>query len=112
MSETETPQGQFHEVDISYSNEELINKLEQYEIAPNIAYSKVTINRSSLLLLKNELNRDSYLNRLCEFVDNWQSKTDASVFTRNVNQLIFLWINAIVADENTQVILDIFRCFV
>lgn len=103
-------QQQMHEVEITYSTEVLIEKLRQQKIQPQAAFSKIIINKSRLASLQGELLEDSYLFQLCQLVKHWQLIKNASAFTDNVNQLIFLWINAIEADEDTQTILDILRC--
>lgn len=111
MAEAQAPQEQVHEVEITYSIETLVEKLHQHKLQPLTAYSKVIIDKRKLLSMQKELSKDSYLFQLCELVKNWQSKNEPTLFTANVNQLIFLWINAIESNENTQLVLDILRCF-
>lgn len=111
MTETQPPQEQMHEVEITYSTETLVEKLLQQKLQPQVAYSQVITDKHKLSSLQSTLSETSYLFQLCELVSSWQSKSNASIFTTNVNQLIFLWINAIEDDESTHAILDILRCF-
>lgn len=107
MSEAQQP---IHEVEITYSTSMLIEKLRQHKLQFQAIYSKIIIDQHKLSSLQGELIQGSYLFQLCELVKQWQSSKDGSFFTDNVNQLIYLWINAIEADEDTQSILDILRC--
>ena len=110
MSETPIQQEQPHEIEISYTTEALVEKLHQYKIKPQHAYTKVIVDQSKLTKLKDGLTEGTFLSQLCEFVSDWQSK-DASSFTRNINQLVYLWMQAIEHDENTQTVLNILKCF-
>ena len=111
MSETPIQQDQLHEIEISYTTEALVEKLHQYKIKPQHAYTKVIVDQSKLTKLKGNLAEGAFLSQLCDFVSDWQSSNDASTFTTNINQLVYLWMQAIENDESTQTVLNILKCF-
>ncbi|MFW5440007.1 MAG: EAL domain-containing protein, partial [Methylophilaceae bacterium] len=111
MSHTLSTQKPVHEIEITYSEEEIAEKLSFYNLKPSYVYTKLITNHAKLATLQKEIEIDSYLFKLCDSVERWKSKNDASFFTANINQLIFLWINAIDDDGNAKTILNILRCF-
>ena len=102
-----------HEVEIAYSQQALIDKLKIYGLNPQILHSKLRVN----LVKLNQAEKvegtqaNDFLLQLCEALRNWPSGHYSESFTANINQLIFLWLNAIQDGTSTQTILKLLKCF-
>ncbi len=101
------------EVEISYSEQLLIEKLSAQELKPNHLLSALTVNKK--LLTKVEQSQQSEVNSFLFQLDfalkNWLSSRNFTEFTDKINQLIFLWLNAIQDGASIQTILRYLSCF-
>ncbi len=111
MDETHLEEAHIHEVEITYTSGEVASKLIAHSLTPQQVYEKTTINQTKLASLHYELDSGSSLITLCEYISSWPSSNDPLIFTNSINQLIFHWMQAIEADESTQTILYILKCF-
>lgn len=121
MSETLTPEvaveesapqkKDIHEVDISYSPEEIVEKLKYYQLKLGHVYTKLTVDKETLGQLQKDIEADSYLAQLCESLLNWQPSQNTEHFTADINQLLYCWVNAIDEGAEIDTVLGILNCF-
>ncbi len=111
MSQALSTPKQIHEIEIAYSAEEIADKLRLHNLKPSYVYTKLIVDGAKLSTLQKEIKADSSLLTLAQSVENWKSRNDAALFAADVNQLIFLWMNAIEDGNDTQTILNVLRCF-
>ena len=115
ISATETSQ----EVEISYTEQLLIEKLNTHGLKPSALLSTLKVNQT-LLTRAEQLESitelepaqiNSSLFQLGYALKNWQANINFTHFTANINQLIFLWLNAIQDGASIQSILRHLSCF-
>jgi EAL domain-containing protein (putative c-di-GMP-specific phosphodiesterase class I)/GGDEF domain-containing protein len=101
------------EVEIAYSEQAILEKLNLYELKPITLLSNLKVNINALqqaeIAYPSQLN--SFILQLFSNLKNWQPRQDVKTFTANLNQLIFLWLNAIQEGASTQIILNFLCCF-
>lgn len=115
ISATEASQ----EVEISYTEQSLIEKLRSHGLKPNSLLSTLKVNQALLAQAEqsasntqvNPAQINSFLFQLGYALKNWQVNTNFSDFTANINQLIFLWLNAIQDGASMQSMLRHLSCF-
>ena len=114
ISATETAQ----EVEISYTEQSLNEKLSAQGLKPNQVAFALKANKQLLAQAEQAANTqlasaevNVYLLQLADALKNWQTCTSFSDFTSKINQLIFLWLNAIQDGASTQSILRYLSCF-
>ena len=107
------------EVEISYTEQAFSDKLSIHGLKPSKMLLSLEVNKQLLdqavqLQLNTQSapaeNNDS-LGQLIEALNCWQACESYADFTRKINQLIFLWLNAIQDGVSTQMILHYLRCF-
>lgn len=108
---SELPTSHAGEIEIAYSTKTIVEKLHQHQLKPQIVFSRLSINITRLAALKKEHQKDSFLFALCEAIENWETQGEATSFTANLNQLIYLWLNAFDNDAQTDDIFNILNCF-
>jgi sensor c-di-GMP phosphodiesterase-like protein len=101
------------EVEITYTEQTLIEKLHIYQLKPEALLSKLKVDLSALSLAETseKTSSNTYLSQLYAELINWPRKLDLKAFTTNINQLIFLWLNAIQDGAGTQTIVSCLKCF-
>ena len=115
ISATETAQ----EVEISYTEQLLIEKISAHGLKPSQVPFGVKVNKQLLAQAEqaqaNTLflasNSNAYLSQFVYTLNSWPASNSFSDFTTQINQLISLWLNAIQDGANTQTILRYIRCF-
>ena len=113
MNEIETPvEAAAQEVEISYSEQAILDKLQIYKLNPQMIFSKIKINLHALhqVELADKSQENTFLQRLCDEIKNWQPSEYLSSFTANINQLVFIWLNAIQDGASTQSVLKYLKC--
>jgi EAL domain-containing protein (putative c-di-GMP-specific phosphodiesterase class I)/GGDEF domain-containing protein len=102
-----------HEVEIAYSQNTLLNKTHDYGLSKSTLCSKVSVNQKKLSELEVDeyLQADSYVSKLFHEIRNWQSSQNFEVFTSKINQLVYLWLNAIQDGSSTHIILKLLKAF-
>jgi len=110
MTEVDRQTQHVYEVEITYSTDEVANKLITHQLSPEHVYNKAAVDQSKLAQLKSALAPQSPLIQLCSFMQDWESNGDPAAFVNNLNQLIFHCMQAIEADESIQKILSILKC--
>jgi EAL domain-containing protein (putative c-di-GMP-specific phosphodiesterase class I)/GGDEF domain-containing protein len=111
MTEPSSSTATTEEVEIAYAPEEILEKLHLHQIKPKIVYSKLSPNITKLALLQKDFKQDSFLYQLSVAVKNWKSQSDAASFTTDINQLIYLWLNAFDDNAQTETLLNVLKCF-
>lgn len=99
------------EVEIAYSPEAILHKLNHHQISTNTVFSKLRTDIAKLTTLQKEFNQDSFLYQLCEALINWKPQHHITSFTADINQLIYLWLNAFDDSADTDTLLNILKCF-
>ena len=101
------------EVEIGYTEQSLLTKLSKQALKPSTLLSALRVNIALLTLVEHSTQSEasSYLFQLCDALKNWQPSASFKDFTGVMNQLIFLWLNAIQDGTRTQAILDYLSCF-
>ena len=110
-TKTRTELGQ--EVEITYSAPALAKKIQTHGLKPLAVYSKLGVNLANLeqAELAEKIQTNSFLLQLYEALKHWQANQGVESFSANINQLIFLWLNAIQEGASTQTILSLLKCF-
>lgn len=113
MTENFTSNESGHEVEITYSHQALLDKIQAYELKENLLYSKLSVNLNKLTQVeithKNQI--DIFYSQLIEALKHWQASQNLETFTAQINQLIFLWLNAIQDGTSTKTVLNLLKCF-
>ena len=113
MNEIEKPvEAAAQEVEIAYSEQAILDKLQIYKLNPQTVFSKIKINLGALhqVELVDKSQENTFLQRLCNEIKNWQPSENLSSFTANINQLVFIWLNAIQDGASTQSVLMYLKC--
>ena len=104
------------EVEIVYTEQDVVNKLNAYALKPQTVLSKLLTNNERLKkafngdnLQPNTDQTNTYLLALHDALKNWQPSQDLNTFCRQVNQLIFCWLNAMQDGASTQQVLSLLR---
>jgi EAL domain-containing protein (putative c-di-GMP-specific phosphodiesterase class I)/GGDEF domain-containing protein len=107
--ETDTSQ----EVEITYTEQTLLEKLHAYQLKPEALLSKLNVNHHALALVETneKISNNVYLSQLYSALKHWPASQYLSGFTDNINQLVFLWLNAMQDGASTQTILNHLKCF-
>jgi len=106
-------QVELHEVDIAYSEQTLLKKLNAYQLNPEALYSGLRINPNALAQVETSNNSaaNTYLTQLVAELEKWPRHLDIKTFTASVNHLVYLWLNALQDGASTQHLLDLLKCF-
>ena len=106
------------EVEIIFTEQDIINKLNAYALKPEMVFSKLRINNGALKKAFNLGNLDSktdhhntYLLALHDALKNWQPSQNLNIFCTQINQLIFYWLNAMQDGASTQQVLSLVKSF-
>ena len=101
------------EVEMQYSEQQISDKLIYYALDSNRLLSRLNINLAKLEMVvhANQIDSDFSLLQLKNALANWPTKLNLISFTSNINQLVFLWLNAIQNNVSMQTILNLLRCF-
>lgn len=102
-----------HEIEISYTEQSLNQKLQNYGLNPQTVYDKLRVNLSALNVAEKveKSQTNAFYVQLCEALREWLPGHNADSFTAHINQLIFLWLNAMQDGTSTQSILNLLKCF-
>ena len=101
------------EVEIAYSEQALVHKLQSYALRPHKIYSKISVNLAKLKQVETseQIQPGSFSFQLCEALKHWTPDHHFGTFTAYINQLIFLWLTAIQDGASSQSILSVLKCF-
>ncbi len=104
---------QFQEVEIAYTEQSLLKKFTQYKLKPEAVLSQLKIDLTALAQaeLSENTSANTFLFQLCAELKNWPRNQDIKTFTTNINQLVFLWLNAIQEGAGTPSVLNCLQCF-
>jgi EAL domain-containing protein (putative c-di-GMP-specific phosphodiesterase class I)/GGDEF domain-containing protein len=104
---------QFQEIEIAYTEQSLLEKLSQYKLKPDAVLSRLKINLTALIQaeVSENTSENTFLSQLCAELKNWPKTQDIKTFTSNINQLVFLWLNAVQDGASTQSVLNCLQCF-
>ncbi|MES2579216.1 MAG: EAL domain-containing protein [Pseudomonadota bacterium] len=109
LSETEQPL----EIEIAYTEQEIAHKLNHYSLNQKSLFANLNVNSEALqkcVSLK-ENHNNVFLIDLKKALNDWQKNLNLSQFSQHINQLIFLWLNAIQNSFSIQNILNCLSCF-
>lgn len=79
---------------IAYTADALCKKIEQQRLNPQTVFTKLRADKAAITQLQKQYQDNVLLIDLCRAIKNWQSDGTATGFTNNLNQLIFLSLNA------------------
>ena len=101
------------EFEITYTEQALLENLQQFQLDPDkvISLLKVNINTLNAIVASKKETANSYLTQLENKLKIWPAKQSLTVLTANINQLVFLWLNAMQDGVKSQTILSFMRCF-
>jgi EAL domain-containing protein (putative c-di-GMP-specific phosphodiesterase class I)/GGDEF domain-containing protein len=113
MSERNMTSESVHEVEIAYSQNALLDKTHDYGLSKSTLCSKVRINQKKLADLEvDEYHQaESYVSKLFHEIRNWQPSQNFEIFTSQINQLVYLWLNAIQDGTSSHIILKFLKAF-
>ena len=94
-----------HEVEIAYSQNSLLNKIQDYGLSKSTLCSKVRVNQIKLseLEVPEYYESESFESRLFHEIKGWHQSQNFEIFTSQINQLVYLWLNAIQDGTSTQI---------
>ncbi len=92
---------------IEISEALILNKLTNYQLEPLRVFSKLTVNATQL----STLEENPILSKLQAKLKTWQPSDSVSAFTQNINQLIFIWLDALQQGASLQEVINALRCF-
>ncbi len=106
-------QVELHEVDIAYSEQTLLKKLDSYQLNLEALYSGLKINPNALAQVETSKNSaaNTYLIQLHAELEKWPRHLDIKTLTSSINHLVYLWLNALQDGASAQLILDLLKCF-
>ncbi len=109
FAETEAPP---FEVEISYSEQEIATKLAQYGLNQTELFNQLKVDARQLqnTINTHQVNSNSYLTAIADALVASQNQRNLSEFTAYINQLVFLWLNALQNHVDVQVILHLISC--
>jgi EAL domain-containing protein (putative c-di-GMP-specific phosphodiesterase class I)/GGDEF domain-containing protein len=101
------------EVEIGYTEQSLVEKLHGYDLKPKTVLAKLIVNKNALEITERseKAQINSFLFQLGFKLKNWPVISNLKDFTANINQLVFLWLNAIQDGASTQTILNLLNSF-
>jgi EAL domain-containing protein (putative c-di-GMP-specific phosphodiesterase class I)/GGDEF domain-containing protein len=101
------------EVEITYTEQALKEKLHTYQLKPEALFSKLKVNHNALALIETneKTSNNVYLSQLFSTLESWPASQYIRGFQANLNQLIFLWLNAIQDGASAQTIINCLKCF-
>ena len=100
------------EIEISYQEQEISDKLDDYGLKQDRLSANLTINIALLeKQLRAEQTDEALLIPLKEALVAWPQGLNLCQFTNHINQLIFLWLIAIQQHVSVQTVLNLMRCF-
>ncbi len=104
---------QVAEIEVSYTEQQIADKLTHYTINPSQLFShlKVNVNQIETIIFAYSVKDEFFLLPLKNALSNWPANLDLKSFTANLNQLIFLWLSAIEHHTDVQAILNLITCF-
>lgn len=113
LTKEEPQEEELQEVEIAYTEQVILEKLHVYKLKQETLFSNLKINVKALgqTELSEHLQLNPFLLQLCSELKNWQPSQDLKAFTADINQLIFLWLNAMQDGASTQTILNFLSCF-
>jgi EAL domain-containing protein (putative c-di-GMP-specific phosphodiesterase class I)/GGDEF domain-containing protein len=98
------------EVEIAYSVPALLQKLQRYGLKPNALYANLKLDLAALTQLEAS-QTNTYYSALYAALKQWKTPQNIDSLAAQVNQLVFLWLNAIQDGADTLAILALLRCF-
>ena len=107
------PSANVHEVEITYSHQALLEKIQAYGLKEKFLCSKLKVNLTRLaqVEISHENQADNFLKQLCQTLKQWKPSQNFEAFTAQINQLVFLWSNAIYDGTSIQSVLNLLKCF-
>lgn len=113
LSLAQSPANIAHEVEIIYTEQILMEKLSAQTLKSNHVFSSLKVNYQLLARAEqsSQMAINSFLFQLGFALKNWLSSKDSKEFTDKINQLVFLWLNAIQDGASTQIVMRYLRCF-
>lgn len=111
--EQEAPaEQQFVEIEIAYTTHEIAHKLIHYSLHQNTLFSQLHIDLNALKIESaKKTDQQDFLLEFENALSTWPKNLDLNQFTQHINQLIFLWLNAIENGIKTQAILNYLSFF-
>ncbi|HNV88412.1 MAG TPA: GGDEF domain-containing phosphodiesterase [Methylotenera sp.] len=109
----ELPEEEIQEVEIAYTEHAVLEKLHAYGLKPKALFSNLKVNVKTLgqAEISENPQLNPFLSQLSSALKNWQSGHDLKTFTAKINQLIFLWLNAVQDGASAQGVLNFLSCF-
>ena len=103
---------QLSEVEIAYSEQDIAQKLKHYSLDQSALFRHLHIDHQSLDNTASvaDKNDNTFFTELEYALRNWPKNLDLSQFTLQINQLIYLWLNAIQCGLKIQTLLNCLVC--
>lgn len=107
-----TTETQPYEVEISYDEAQIADKLAVYSISQTALFNQLKVNTNQLekALRNHPIDANVDLIPLKNALIAWPSNLDLSKFTAHINQLIFLWLNATQHNASVSSVLNLIGC--
>ncbi len=108
LLETEQPL----EIEISYTKQELAHKLNHYSLNQKSLFANLKVNSEVLQKCTSikEDNNNIFLIDFKNSLNDWPKDLNLNQFSQHINQLIFLWLNAIQNGLSIQNVLNCLSC--
>jgi EAL domain-containing protein (putative c-di-GMP-specific phosphodiesterase class I)/GGDEF domain-containing protein len=99
------------EVEIAYDNQKIIEKLNVFQLKPDVVLTKLKVDVPFLTSQQQSFDVSSYLYALCDTLKSWPSQQHIDTFTDYINQVVYLWLNAIDEGALLEKTLKLVNCF-
>jgi hypothetical protein len=101
------------EVEISYSEVSLLDKLNLHKLSLKAVLSNLNVDSDALTELEKSEHHSSntYCHQIKTKLKEWPKSQDITTFTNNINQLVFLWLSALEEGASAQSVIRHLVCF-
>lgn len=99
------------EVETAYDGQKLLEKLSYFNLNANMVLSRLKVDTLFLTSQQQSFDKSSYLYALCDGLKSWSSQQNIDKFTDFINQVIYLWLNAIDEGARLDTTLKLVNCF-
>ena len=99
------------ELEIDLDNRKVIEKLSCYKLNADMVISRLKIDTAFLKSRQESFDLSSNLYALCDALKSWTPRQSIDAFTDYINQIIYVWLNAIDEGSRLETTIELLNCF-